>query len=393
MAFACDPVTTEEFSELEIDKLAKWLQAEEGRLARIPLAGLVENGARFFDDEYFGASDSPFRFNIKGIRSFCSVVGVRYETLELIERPSLATDVLNDLILQSQIKERMAGLDFVIDEGVNTIIGIVSDSYVSYSNKRFLQDVLSLLGGSGGSRSNDRFHFVSGFSINTQTILRFTLEIEGGEIEGRGGRGKDISRIGIQLKNSMVGDSAVNFDYFIYRLLCANGLIAPVGGTVNRVFHSGSRETFLARLKKCFSEVERTIGRAGELIQKLMEVPFIPASLAKSGLSDRIFDIIPGSRSTILDLKGIKKIGSKKLTEQEKIEREAEIISGIPDCFGGETSDLVFKSPYRDKASMFDFINIFTEHARSQPLETRVEIEERSGALADWIAKNKKKLA
>lgn len=147
----------------------------------------------------------------------------------------------------------------------------------------------------------------------------------------------------------------------------------------------------MRRLNNCFEEVERTIGRAGELIQNLMEIQFLPASLANAGLSDRIFDIIPGSRSKILDSKDIKKIGARKLTEEEKIAREADIISGIPDCFGGEYSNRIFKSRYRDSASMFDFFNVFTEHARSQPLEIRVEIEEKSGALPDWIAKNKKK--
>ena len=244
MAFAHEEVTTKEF-DLLLSELSDWVKAEEVRLTKIPLVGLIDYGARFFDDEYFGTVDKPFRFNIKGIRSFCSVIGMRYDTLNLIERPSLVTDVLNDLILQSQIKQRLAGLDFVIDEGANTIIGIVSDSYVSYSNKEFLENTQSLLHGYGPGKPNDRFKFVSGFSINTQTILRFTLEIEGGEIVGRGGTGEDISKIGIQLKNSMVGDSAVTFDYFIYRLICKNGLIAPVGASVNRIFHSGSRDTFL----------------------------------------------------------------------------------------------------------------------------------------------------
>jgi hypothetical protein len=165
----------------------------------------------------------------------------------------------------------------------------------------------------------------------------------------------------------------------------------PPQNSAEWIFHSGSRDTFLRRLNNCFEEVERTIGRAGELIQNLMEIQFLPASLANAGLSDRIFDIIPGSRSKILDSKDIKKIGARKLTEEEKIAREADIISGIPDCFGGEYSNRIFKSRYRDSASMFDFFNVFTEHARSQPLEIRVEIEEKSGALPDWIAKNKKK--
>jgi hypothetical protein len=49
-----------------------------------------------------------------------------------------------------------------------------------------------------------------------------------------------------------------------------------------------------------------------------MEVPFLPESLANAGLSDRIFDIIPGSRSKILGSKDIKKIGSTTIHSTRK---------------------------------------------------------------------------
>jgi hypothetical protein len=394
MPFASEPIVEKEFSG--VDELYQWVAQEEANLARVAVADFINSGARFLDDEYLGDSSVLLRFNTKGIRSFCAVLGLRYETLNLIERPSLVCDVLNDLIVQRDIQERLAGLDFVLDEGSNAIIGIVSHSYVSYGNKRFLDDIFHLLKLAQTLSISDqkagRFSFQSGFSINTQMVLRFFLRVEGGKIQGAGGEGKDKSEVGIQFKNSMVGDSAVNLDYYIHRLLCANGLIAPVGNSVNRVFHSGKRDTFIERLQKCFGEVERTIGRAGKLIQTLMNIPFDSGSLARAGLSERIFEIIPGSRSTILDKKGIKKVAYKKLTKAEKIDREAEMIVSIPDCFGGEFSRIVFQSRYRDNGTMFDFINVFTEYAKTQSLQERLEIEEKSGALADWIANNKKKL-
>ncbi len=57
----------------------------------------------------------------------------------------------------------------------------------------------------------------------------------------------------------------------------------------------------------------------------------------------------------------------------------------------GKYAARVFNSPYRDKATMFDFINIFTEYARDQPIGKRLEMEERAGVLADRIVKNKRK--
>jgi hypothetical protein len=40
---------------------------------------------------------------------------------------------------------------------------------------------------------------------------------------------------------------------------------------------------------------------------------------------------------------------------------------------------------------MFDFINVFTEYAKNQPTEKKIEIEEKAGVLAGWIAKNRRK--
>ncbi|MFP3868995.1 MAG: DUF932 domain-containing protein [Desulfobacteraceae bacterium] len=394
MPFACEPIVEKEF--FGIEQLLKWVDREEANLARVPMADFIKSGARFLDDEYLGDSSALLRFNDKGIRSFCSVLGLRYDTLNLIERPSLVCEVLNDLINQREIQARLAGLDLVLDEISNVIIGIVSHSYVSYGNKEFLRDILHLLNldqtSSSPGQKTDRFSFQSGFSINTQMVLRFFSRLETGKIKGVGGEGKDRSEVGIQFKNSMVGDSAVSLDYFIHRLVCANGLVAPAGRSVNRVIHSGKRDTFLERLQKCFGEVERTIGRAGERIETLRNIPFDPGALAKAELSERIFDIIPGSRSTILEKKGIKKVPNTKLTQAEKINREADIIVSIPDFYGGKYSRPVFQSRYRDGVTLFDFINVFTEYAKTQSLQKRLEIEEKSGALADWLVNNKKKL-
>ena len=71
--------------------------------------------------------------------------------------------------------------------------------------------------------------------------------------------------------------------------------------------------------------------------------------------------------------------------------REAEIKSYIPDVFGGEFSKQVFDSEWRDNASMFDFINIFTEYAKELNPAKKIEAEEKAGILADWISKNKRK--
>jgi hypothetical protein len=57
-----------------------------------------------------------------------------------------------------------------------------------------------------------------------------------------------------------------------------------------------------------------------------------------------------------------------------------------------ETSLKIF-SYWWDRPSMYDFVNIFTEHAKELPNGQKIEVKARAGSLADWIAENKRKFA
>ena len=238
-----------------------------------------------------------------------------------------------------------------------------------------------------------RFRYVSGFSVNTQLFLRFILRVESGRVTGRGGEGEDVTEIGIQFKNSLVGDAAVSIQYFVNRLLCANGLIVPAGASHSRIFHSGKRKSFMQRLERSFREVERKIGSTATAVKSLMAITFDPESLARTKLTREVFDVIPGSRSKIMQDYRISKRQKTRMTRPEQIAHEAAIIDHIPKTYPGKYASRVFNSPYRTNATMFDFINIFTEYAKDQPIHQRLEIEERAGVLADQIVKNKRKFA
>ncbi|MBC8318427.1 MAG: DUF932 domain-containing protein [Desulfobulbaceae bacterium] len=258
-----------------------------------------------------------------------------------------------------------------------------------------LQDIEKLLSPKRKQASSfpgdDDFMFRGGYSINTQLGLRFTMKKQVGVVKGRGGEGKDETELGFQFKNSMVGDSSVNINFFLHRKVCANGMVAPAGTAVNRIFHSGKQESFTSRLERAFGEITRQIGRAREMIEQLGALEFNPELLARTNRSDMIFDIIKGSKRKIIDGFNIPNIPREGNRKENKIFREKEIIGCIPEKYAGEYSRQVFESIYRDNASMFDFINIFTEYAKKLEPTERVEAEEKAGVLADWIAKNKRK--
>jgi hypothetical protein len=393
MAFTHEPIVEKTFQEL--DEVISWAEDEQKHLVRVPIYGILEYGGQFLDDEYFGDDHTAFQFNQSGIRSFCSIIGMRLGTLELLERQNLATDVLNDLLAQQGIQEKFKTLEFIIDESKNVILGIVSNSYVGYSNFQLLQDIKNLIKPKGQQVSlfpqEGDFVFKGAYSVNTRMSLRFTMKKKVGVVKGLGGEGVDETELGFQLKNSMVGDSSVNINFFLHRKICANGLVSPAGSSVNRVFHSGKEENFSKRLENAFGEITRRIGKAGKMIEDLGCLEFNPELLARTDRSEMIFDILQGSKGQIVDAYSIPNTHREGNKGENKIQREAEIISHIPDVYGGELSGRVFKTNLRNNASMFDFVNIFTEYAKKLNPAKKIEAEEKAGVLADWVAKNKRK--
>ena len=80
-----------------------------------------------------------------------------------------------------------------------------------------------------------------------------------------------------------------------------------------------------------------------------------------------------------------------KDAKQRALQSKAASIEQIPRCLGGTEALAVFDSHWRDNASMYDFINVFTEYAKSLDPARRLQTEEKAGDLANWIATNKRK--
>jgi hypothetical protein len=396
MSFIYEPIKEQTFHNDDgFESLINHTKNEEEAIVRIPIQGLIKHGAHFIDDEYFGDSNSGFKLNQNGMRILCSYLGIRLETLDLLEREELATDVLNDLLAQRVIQDKLQSQELIVNEEDNEIIGIVSKSYIGYSNFELLQEVEKLLNLKISQKSllleDQQFDFKEAYSINTQLSLRFMMTREIGIIKGRGGVGDDITDLGFQFKNSMIGNSSLNINFFLHRRVCANGMIAPAGSAINRIFHSGKQENFSKRLEAAFKEITGRVGQAGKMIEQLGSLEFDSEQLARLNRSEMIFDIIQGSKSEIISQCQISKTSKDGNKNENKCLREEKIIKCVPKVYAGKYSGQVFNSEYRDNVSMFDFINIFTEYAKELNPAQKIATEEKAGVLADWIAKNKRK--
>lgn len=392
--FETKVASEKEFSDW--NDLYAWVVEEEKSTSRISIHGMLDNGARFLDDKYFGLPDFKLAFTGEGLKALCYKLGFPQLALEMTKEEELASKILNDLLSQDSVKAQLVNSEFVIDEkGCDDpngqVCGIVSNSYVGYSNHSFIQDIRKIID-KEDPFSAETLKLREAYSVNTKLHLRLTSTHIAGTVIGPDGISEDKTEIGLEFCNSMVGDAAVSINYFLHRLVCANGLVLPAGRSGSRVIHSGKAKNFSSRLDCAFSDVFSGMGEKATYISQLSDIEFSPQRLAELELSKMIFDIIPKSKSTVIDTHRsvFNDFSFKKLSPKDKIMREKLAIGFLPACFAGDMSKVVFCSPYRDNASMFDLINVFTEHAKEKPPTERLEIQKRAGQLAEWVVNNKK---
>jgi hypothetical protein len=170
--------------------------------------------------------------------------------------------------------------------------------------------------------------------------------------------------------------------------------IAQVAGSEGRIVHSGAEDSFRKRLYAAGTGLFKSLSRTKRMIENLASIHFDPLGLAKHADLKMLFSIVPDR-----DLKqeAILRTNSKNYGGLPKrggeVARMADAIATLPFCLGGREALRVFRSHLRDNASMYDFVNVFTEHAKDLPDGKRIDVETRAGSLASWIAENKRKFA
>lgn len=362
--------------------IEEYASKEKEKVKYIPIEEFINNNSVFMDDEFFGRGKQWISFNRDGFTSFCSTFGIPLYFINELTEANLASHVLNNYVSNSDVKEQMARYQFVVDTDNNTVLGVVSKTYQNYYNKSLLEDLKKYF-----PEVYKKFEVSESYVINTNLYLRLlSPKIKAGLVTGRGGTSEDVSRIGLQLSNSLVGDSSVKINFYVLRLLCANGLTIDSLNSNGKVMHSGKEETFKKRLEAAISPLLKDLKTVPNMLKTLAGIEFIPASIVEVGGADEVYSIIPLDS----DLNSKR----KKLKGDKLKQFDIDIISGYPQKYAGEHSSKIFNSYFRNNQSMFDFINVFTEYARTNNigLRRRLEIEQRTGAFVNWIIKNKGKI-
>jgi hypothetical protein len=363
---------------------------------RIPILGLWDGGARFQDDASIGNGASAFKFNEGALRVLCDALEVSEYAITRLQKSGLASEVLNDLLATGLRQQgKIYNSELVVDEELTQVVGLVSHKYLGLSNDAFVRDILICLDPSNDGSllpTLSDYDFIEGYSVNTRLFIRLASRKTRGVVRGPAGVGEDVSLIGFQASNAMAGGHAVRLSHFVRRLICANGLTLPVASGSSRIIHSGTEANFRRKLEQGTREVAGAAAKAKALVETLGGLVFEPEKLARIDNPDLIFDVIPDRdlrtetthRLPARDYRGLPD-GEKRLL------KIADMIRLIPACLGGQEALAVFRSPFRTDASMFDFVNVYTEHAKSLTPSKKIEAESRAGNLATWIKTHKRK--
>ncbi|MBI4326846.1 MAG: DUF932 domain-containing protein [Chloroflexi bacterium] len=323
--------------------LCECAEKEKQSLQRVPLHQLLQRGAQFYDDHSFGLPGEGLQFNEEGLHALCRLLRVPFALSTSIERDGLATELLNDVLGRSANQHGLGNHDLVTDIRTGLIVGVVSRSYVTYSNRDLLSDLDALVKLSG-KEGRPKLDFESGYLLNTKLRARFRTELHAGVVRGRGGTGEDKTIIGFQFVNSMTGDTAIRIDFYLHRLICANGLIAPMSQTENVVFHSGREANFLNRLDRRFHAVARGIANVVKQWEQLATINFSPQHLAKAGFTSEILDLCGEHRDELRKVGSDLDLPDEMSREEKRLRRETAVIDAMPKRLATGGSARVFQS-------------------------------------------------
>lgn len=368
-------IKTQEIKEYffeDFNEVVSHTEKEKQNIVLISLKDFIGDSSKvlFREDEYLSSPNGLLRFNTNGLRSLCSVLFVPEYFLQTLRKDNLSSEVINDCLTDHMIK-KLKGMQAVYDTENSVVIGLVSDSYVSYSNNSLIKDlnVEALL-------DND-FSLQEAVFINTRMYLKLiSNEIYINNKLFSDPNVKDTIHFGVVLQNSMVGNNAIRFDLLSYRLICSNGLIKQASRELNSVYHTGNLDTLKKRMSSRMGKRIQDLPQWKKDTEKLLKIEFSLGSFYKAGG----FEVL-------------EKVGLLTKPEERRKKTE-EYYSRILDELIDKQiwSKKVFRSPFRERVTMWDLVNVFTELANRQTtLGGKIEMQRNAGKLADWVLDNSKK--
>ena len=330
----------------------------------------------FQDDEYI---NNQYKFNTQGIKALCGATEVNglFNAMDAVEEPHMSSTFLNTLINQDDIRNKLAGKRLVIVG--DTIVGVVGSRYMPYSNRQFLDDLFK-------DNNNQTLALERATLTCTKMTANFVEQHQGFKMKD----GEDYTKIGISVKNDGIGYVPVSSKIWTLRPKCLNGMMHLVDKGISYAKHTGIEEAMRSKLDRIITLAKDQYEVIQERVKTLTQVPYTNTT-AKTFLQLQApFDIIPEVKKQ--RLYNPKKKYADVLAHQKDLDRSIKVLDDIPTTYGGPHTLELWNSGYRDKHSMYDYVEAFTEHAQKRDEETQLEIEAGAGILTAWVNDHKEEL-
>jgi len=361
------PIQTNRYNDFNALRHDVEIEEDFTNYTHVPIAMYFENDQTI---------NNKFTFNEYGIKALCSATGINglFQSMNAVEEPLMASEFLNKLFTQDNIRKELASKRFVTIE--DEIVGVVGSRYLPYSNRQFLDDLFA-------DNKNETLTLSRASTSNTKMVASFVEEHKGFQMKD----GEDFTKIGISVKNSGVGNEKVRSTIWTLRPQCLNGMVHLIDKGITSAKHTGIEEAMKNKLDSMITLAKDQYEVIKERVKLLTQIPYANDT-AKTFLQlEAPVDIIPQLRKEKLYSPKKKHVDVK--AHNEDLNRSIKILDEVPQTYGGIHTDAVWNSVYRDKNSMYDYVESFTEYAQTCDAQTQEEIEEDAGKLTSWISNNK----
>lgn len=361
----------------------KYANKKDTSVRWCPCLGMCVDGDEFIRTQW----GERLSVSQRGWTALCRSLACDLGTVQRIGPSGLATRVLNDAWVRNAMG--MTKRRIVIDG--STVVGVVGNRYQPYKHGQMVAAIDRRLNmQNNGSWANvdtawEEIRPGGGIAQAIGTELRITLPLRRHEhstpVYGAGGKGPDVSWVGVEARNGLSGECAVGIRTQVLRLICANGLVRPTMDSKHRIRHTGEPAELDAKVQRILGTATEGLDGALAWLETLGNRVFYTSDLAGDLESLKLV------RQMLVDLQNGRR-WSRQLARRQKGGDLHMALEEMTRKMAGPLSGSVWRSMYRSNATWWDFVNIFTEAAQTTgSLEKQSRVEERAGRLAERWAK------
>ena len=349
----------------------------------------MNNDYQLIHQPYHGTAHDEYRFTSSALKKLFTIIGCGplYHSMSLESSFGMATSYVNNILSpKNKYAKKLNGYNFIEKKG--TILGFFSQKYTYVKNSEVLNAANGLMELDNGS---NEFNFAEASVVNTRMKLRVNQEYTGFKLRGDK---DDVCKLGLELRNSHLGDTALSTLIFVFRTICGNGMVANSNKMNSRVIHKGDAGNKIGSILR---DAEEGYNDVKNRIETLLGIPYnLSTEIHHNSTAKRMLEkqapikVLP--EMTENQWYHPNKKFKDDYTKTHQLNACANNLDNIPHKYPGVCSN-IFNSRWKeeDERSLYDWTEIFTERANheSYSITEKENIQENVGTLVAFLAKNK----